>query len=1051
MAQRVRPSHPSFYPVTHPTSSGTSNSNIHTSSTMNQQHYMSYHSSSMNHHHLPPQEQQLRPAAASAAASSSSSSSSGLIRLTLRKPMGIVFEPMPTQAGLKGTGVRICELPRTGAAALSGKLELGDELLSINGVTMSRLTFDEIMEFIIAADPEGLHLLFRRQRKTKGSAATATGTASFPTASSLQQQQNSVKWAKQESEIYDPPKSTKSSSTTKSKDHHHHHQQQQQHQTRHIHPNRSKSSSREDDEDSDNDDEMDEDDDTNTYQSEEPSIQEYTKKKVRPKKKEKESTDKRSSSSRAPYTSSSSRKERASTTTTASSRRNKQHQHNSSRHRIKKKKDELGFLDMLIDSFCQVTNGGKLAGRRDDDSMYTEDDISEDGTYHTNDDPSLVSEDYRLVASNKKKKELEKKKKRNSTKDNKSRQHRERSGRKIEEESVDEEQTVEEEETIDEGGTAEDDYTLETMDTNERAAQKKIAARRSVEDGTSEYSEDPDASIGWAPLKRNESKASSSKDQHSIEKKVSTRDPVPTQPNYNTNNSSKKHLIYEPTLENRQSTSFDANIQLPFRELEYNYDADEGDVSVLTNNMSQYGSHISPQALVYVPSYVPEPGKTLQECIESNPERFYRHAVKEILSHNEPEKVRLLDKLMAKYQGREEHLIQKLTLRYKTSKQQQQDESNETSHWGKTTTIPEEGESTQQSPTEVETDEREEPWAAKQTTSTNNMNYESLGSFGTIEDMKSPLSISSAILEREKSPVKQETPPRAAPQEVAKVEPKVPLFDSPPPAPPARKAPPELVLPNSFSSEKVVNTQEVRNTGVAGKASAVIPKSSPHEGLFNPPPPPSPPHTQVPKENTTTTPMDAFNTEDDFSQDEGESEYTSEDYSDSQIDGTSPAVIAQVSELLNFVYGKTSVPGQIDRVSTIMRAYEGRENVLLELLETKALIKANQMNEHPPAGLIPSANTESPSASHDEAYDDYDEHQDDISSVSGDNSTKFNVKVPLASEHVSPIVSPITPSVGNTVSLNPFRKLSFFVSICFSLCFEYLSLSNVSYRVLAFC
>ena len=62
---------------------------------------------------------------------------------------------------------------------------------------------------------------------------------------------------------------------------------------------------------------------------------------------------------------------------------------------------------------------------------------------------------------------------------------------------------------------------------------------------------------------------------------------------------------------------------------------------------------------------------------------------------------------------------------------------------------------------------------------------------------------------------------------------------------------------------------------------------------------------------------------------------------DSGMDGTSPAIIAQVSELLNYVYGKTSVAGQIDRVSTIMRAYEGREAILLELLETKALIKAN--------------------------------------------------------------------------------------------------------------
>lgn len=75
--------------------------------------------------------------------------------------------------------------------------------------------------------------------------------------------------------------------------------------------------------------------------------------------------------------------------------------------------------------------------------------------------------------------------------------------------------------------------------------------------------------------------------------------------------------------------------------------------------------------------------------------------------------------------------------------------------------------------------------------------------------------------------------------------------------------------------------------------------------------------------------------------------YSGSSYSGS-IDGTSPAVIAQVSELLNFVYGKTSVPAQIDRVSTIMRAYEGREVVLLELLETKALIKANSGGETMP-------------------------------------------------------------------------------------------------------
>ena len=38
------------------------------------------------------------------------------------------------------------------------------------------------------------------------------------------------------------------------------------------------------------------------------------------------------------------------------------------------------------------------------------------------------------------------------------------------------------------------------------------------------------------------------------------------------------------------------------------------------------------------------------------------------------------------------------------------------------------------------------------------------------------------------------------------------------------------------------------------------------------------------------------------------------------VDGTSPAIIAQVSEMLNYVYRKTSVAGQIDQVSTDMRA-----------------------------------------------------------------------------------------------------------------------------------
>jgi len=103
---------------------------------------------------------------ANRSASNGGVSSTGLIRLTLKKPMGIVFEPMedphnPSQQ----RGVRICDLPRTGAAAMSGRLEVGDELLSINKKTMSRLTFDEIMDFIIEANAESVDLLFRRPKK----------------------------------------------------------------------------------------------------------------------------------------------------------------------------------------------------------------------------------------------------------------------------------------------------------------------------------------------------------------------------------------------------------------------------------------------------------------------------------------------------------------------------------------------------------------------------------------------------------------------------------------------------------------------------------------------------------------------------------------------------------------------------------------------------------------------------------------------------------------------------------------------------------------------
>jgi hypothetical protein len=87
---------------------------------------------------------------------------SDLIRVTLPKPMGIVFESKTDPHNpSKQRGVRISDMTLTGAAYLSGKLQVGDELLSINDKPMSRLTFDEIMDFIIAAEKR-VNLLFRR-------------------------------------------------------------------------------------------------------------------------------------------------------------------------------------------------------------------------------------------------------------------------------------------------------------------------------------------------------------------------------------------------------------------------------------------------------------------------------------------------------------------------------------------------------------------------------------------------------------------------------------------------------------------------------------------------------------------------------------------------------------------------------------------------------------------------------------------------------------------------------------------------------------------------
>jgi hypothetical protein len=245
--------------------------------------------------------------------------------------------------------------------------------------------------------------------------------------------------------------------------------------------------------------------------------------------------------------------------------------------------------------------------------------------------------------------------------------------------------------------------------------------------------------------------------------------------------------------------------------------------------MIKSSENVVPSDIVntFAQDYPAELGLSREQTIQKDPLRFYTHVVKLLLEAHEPEKVRLLDKLLAKYKGREDHLVQKLSVRYNRSDE------------GGTPTIPEEDED------------------------------------------KVSNTFAGAVISNKASP--------AAAAAVATAKERAATFDA-----------------WGDHGRQDVADEEV---------------------------------------------------------DDGDSVSASgSEFSRDSIDGTSPAVIAQVSELLNYVYGKTSVPGQIDRVSTIMRAYEGREAVLLELLETKALIKANSEKEN--AGNLPSFLRNSPSLQH---------------------------------------------------------------------------------------
>lgn len=655
--------------------------------------------------------------------------STGLIRLTLRKPMGIVFEPMydPNNPTVQ-RGVRICDLPRTGAAALSRKLEVGDELLSINDKTMSRLTFDEIMDFIIEADPDQVNLLFRRPRKGMPTTRPPVKSHSTP-------QNASVKWPDD-----DQRKSKKDKKKSKEKE-----------KEKEREKKSSKRSKR---------------DEESTVVSQEESLEYQSRRKYR--------------SSRDMY-------------------------------------ENESFLDMLIDTICGKPEG--YCGdrpRRGDDDYYSD----EEDTFASMDDSTYVTYESEPPKSRRRYK-----------------------GRRREDDSTAAEETEE------------DTYaSREEEDSRKNRHKKKGDRERSSK----------------SPSKRQEKAASPKRatryeeDEETFEETVEeTVEPPPADAAAVT--TSPPPLGLEPTSVNHKEltvqppavsqTEEEPNPAAPIAEVEYDEQVDHGaDVSVmeslggpslLIEKQRQAAKAASSEGPVpaeivnnFGRDFPADFGLSREQTIQKNPMKFYTHVVKALLEEHEPEKVRLLDKLLAKYKGREDHLVQKLAVRYTKTEE------------NPTPTIPEENEG-------------------------NGFNFTE-----SVNQKKESAATEDAV--------------KTAKERMATASPN---FDN-------------VKWPNNSKEVKV--------------------------------------DTEVMEEGEEVS--------------MGSESVSASEFTGDSIDGTSPAVIAQVSELLNYVYGKTSVPGQIDRVSTIMRAYEGREAVLLELLETKALIKANGEKEN--VADLPSFLRNSPALQH---------------------------------------------------------------------------------------
>jgi hypothetical protein len=688
-------------------------------------------------------------------------SSTGLIRLTLRKPMGIVFEPMydPNSPSIQ-RGVRICDLPRTGAAALSRKLEVGDELLSINDKTMSRLTFDEIMDFIIEADPEEVNLLFRRPRKETLNARHGMGNAVGMKNSSTANGPG-VKW------IDDEARNTSNNSNTKSGG---------------ATDNTGKPQS----------------------SSNPSSARGGGGKKDR-------KLSRRSAGGGGGGGGGSSRVTNDDETLQSDDndysrgggggggpgRRGRKGR------RRKDPYESESFLDILIDTICANPDSVCRDRRRGDEDYYSDD----DETFASRDDSTYVT--YESEDNRKLKKKLKAKQAK--------------------------------------GGKNRDDDSSEFDDTEEDTLEDKRGGPNAVsskrDKDSSRLSPPPSGAMDGMKLKSEVDTNNKGKYEddgtletvESVERAKALEAAIVAEQTPPLGLAPNPEPSAGPVV---QADTDDEGNPAPIRELEYD-DLDNNDVSVMESLggpslliEKQRQAMAVVQTKVVVPpvpneiienfgkDYPLDFGFSRDQTIQNDPLRFYTFVVKGLLQEHEPEKVRLLDKLLAKYRGREDHLVQKLSVRYN-----KEDDG---------------------------LDEQQE---------------NGLGAARSFE---------------------------------------------------------EAVNQNKGSAHANAAIQTARERLQNDDFQA----------------------DEWPQKETKEADED-----DDDEPSQAQSE-TGTEFSGDSIDGTSPAVIAQVSELLNYVYGKTSVPGQIDRVSTIMRAYEGREAVLLELLETKALIKANREKEN--AGQLPS-------------------------------------------------------------------------------------------------